>query len=147
MLAIIGIVIATILLVFGVGMAAFYSGSAEADGIGSDGAVCSVLGHAADGIEPPTFEDAVGQEEQTDASEVTPDAEGPAVVEEYKEEAVAQSAAGTGRLHGVSSDATPAKGSGGSSGSKGGQPASSNPAPQKKWVEDTLQIWIEDRAA
>lgn len=145
--AIVGIVIAAILLIFAGGMFAFYSGQAEAGNIGSDKAVGSALGHAADGIEPSTIGEAEAEEEQVD--EVTKDLE----AAESGQEATAEVQLAEQRENTPSAQSNsgassaPVQNSGGSSSSKGGQAASSSSAPQKKWVEDTQRVWVEDKAA
>ena len=145
--AIIGIAIAAIIIVFAAGMAVFYSGQAEAGDIGSDRAVGSVISHAADDIEPPTIEAEGTEEVQEDAVEEEPEASEPASEAAVEAQAAEQRANESIGQSGTGASGAPTQSSDGSSGSKGGQAAASNPAPQKKWVEDTQRVWVEDKAA
>ena len=124
--AIAGIVIAAILLAFAGGMAVFFSGHAEAGDIGSGNAVGFVM-------------EEVVAEDQEAAEPV----QGEAVEAQAAEQ---RSDASSGQSGPVASS-VPAQSSGGSSDSKSGHSAPSNPAPQKKWVEDTQRVWVEDKAA
>lgn len=144
--AIIGIAIAAIILVFAAGMAVFYSGQAEAGDVGSDKAVGAVLAHATDGIEQPSIEEADAEGVLEEASEEEP--AGDTSQEAPCEPQAAEQSSSTPSGHSNSSaSGTTAQSSGGSSGSKSGQAPLSSPAPQKKWVEDTQRVWVEDKAA
>ena len=144
--AIIGVVIAAILLVFAAGMAVFYSGQAEAGDIGSNKAVGSVLEHATEGIEPPSVEEG-GTEEDTEAPAEDEQAGEPVAESTEEAHAAEQRSNAPSVQSGQGGSGASAQSSGGSSGSKGGQTASSASAPQKKWVEDTQRVWVEDKAA
>lgn len=147
--AIIGIAIAAIILVFASGMAAFFSGQAEAGDIGSNKAVGSVLEHATDGIEPPSVEEGEAEEDTEEPAEEEQAGEPAAEATEEAHAAEQRSNAPSVQSgqDGSSASAASAQSSGGSSGSKGGQPTSSGSTPQKKWVEDTQRVWVEDKAA
>lgn len=145
--AIVGIVIAAILLIFAGGMVAFYSGHADVGGIGSNKAVGSVLSHAGDGIQPPTIEEHEAEEVQEE--EVAEDLEAADTAQEATAEVqlAEQRESAPSAQSNTGASSAPAQSSGSSSGSKGGQAASSSSAPQKKWVEDTQRVWVEDKAA
>lgn len=144
--AIIGVVIAAILLVFAAGMAVFYSGQADAGDIGSNKAVGSVLEHATEGIEPPSVEEG-GTEEDTKAPAEDEHAGEPVAESTEEVQAAEQRSNAPSVQSGQGGSVASAQSSGGSSGSKGGQTASSGSTPQKKWVEDTQRVWVEDKAA
>lgn len=145
--AIAGIVIAAILLAFAGGMAAFFSGHAGAGDIGSGNAVGFVMGHAADGIEPPATEEAEAEEELEEVVAEDQEAAEPVQGEVVEAQAAEQRSDASSGQSGPVASSVPAQSSGGSSDSKSGHSAPSNPAPQKKWVEDTQRVWVEDKAA
>lgn len=140
--AIVGIVILVMLLILAGGIVAFSSGNAEAGDIGGREAVGLVVGNAS-GIEVPPIE---VKEEQEESVEMEEQAADPAQEAPSDPQAGEQHSA-WGRQGDSSAPNAPAQSSGGSSGSKSGQAASSSSAPQKKWVEDTQQVWVEDKAA
>ncbi len=150
-LVIAGVAIAAILLVFATGMAVFYSGQAEAGDIGSDKAVGSVIQSAADGFEAPTLEQAETEEEKEAGSDEADEAGQP--IAEAAQAASSETGAIEQRNSAPSTQgesapsAQPVQSAGGTSGSKSGQATSSAPAPQKKWVEETERVWVEDKAA
>lgn len=146
-LVIAGVAIAAIILVFATGMAVFYSGQAEAGDIGSDKAVGSVIQSAADGFEPPTFEQEEAEEAPEEAADTEQEAADPAESAPVEAQAVEQRGDAPSARSESPSSGQPSQGAGGSSAPKSGQAASSAPAPQKKWVEDTERVWVEDKAA
>lgn len=136
-------VVAAVIVVFLAGMLTFCSSQADAGDVGSGKAVGSVLGRASGEIGPINL---AGEEGPADAesAETEGQAEG---ADESAPVETAQAAA--------QDRASEASGSGGNSQSSSSASASTPdapkpstaPAPQKRWVEDTQQVWVEDRAA
>ena len=135
--AIVGIAILAILLIFAGGMVAFYSGQAEAGDVWSGKAGDSIMAKALESIDPTTTEEA--QEERAEEEQRSFDTtQGPSSELQGAE----QSSNAPSFQSGPS-----ASGPSATSGNKDGQASSPSSTPQKKWVEDTQQVWVEDKAA
>lgn len=113
------------------------SSASMADDIGASDAIGATLDEmveAADGIE---LGDAEGESAEFDGS-ITSEGQSTCHAQESSE---AGSAPSQGQTSVPAAQSAPAP-----SGQSGGERPTPS-APQKKWVEDTEQVWIEDRAA
>ena len=130
-------VLAAIAVVITSGLIVSCSSQADAGSINAEDGIASVM------------------EEADSLAEVTEEVEGASAEEASGQEAVGQTingvevedqvvqSSGRGSQQDSADSASPA-----SSGTKGqSAPSASQSSPQKKWVEDTQQVWVEDRAA
>lgn len=130
-----------IMLALGVALVSC-SADVSAGGIGASRAVADAAGGAVEGIDVPEASEFGETEEDSETQESEAD-------EPADDEAVSQEDDGSVNT----TAATPGKPASGSSHSESkseSRPNSSAPAqsaPQRKWVEDTEQVWVVDKAA
>lgn len=130
-----------IMLALGVALVSC-SADVSAGGIGASRAVADAAGGAVEGIDVPEASESGWIEEDSETQESEAD-------EPANDEAVSQEDDGSVDETAVTLG-QPASGSSHSESKSESRPNSSAPAqsePQRKWVEDTEQVWVVDKAA
>lgn len=130
-----------IMLALGVALVSC-SGDVSAGGIGASRAVADAAGGAVEGIDVPEASESGETEEGSETQESE-------VVEPANDEAVSQEDGGSVDTT-AATPGQPASGSSHSESKSESRPNGSAPAqsaPQRKWVEDTEQVWVVDKAA
>ena len=130
-------VLAAIAVVIMIGLIVSCASQADAGSINAKEGVIAMMDEAdsvAEGMQEIEAESAEEASEQDGVSQISTDAE---------TEAQAAQHPGSGSQH-DSTGSAPATSSGTKSQSAS---SASQSTPQKKWVEDTQQVWVEDRAA
>lgn len=130
-----------IMLALGVALVSC-SADVSAGGIGASRAVADAAGGAVEGIDVPEASESGETEEDSEAQESE-------TVEPANDETVSQEDGGSVDTT-AATPGQPASGSSHSESKSESRPNGSAPAqsaPQRKWVEDTEQVWVVDKAA